>query len=220
TVDLSAYKDNTDNQNLSLSGNNIQISGGNSLDLSDFKDNTDNQNLTFSGTSLSIANGNSVDLAALKDGTGTDNQNLTAKLNGNTLQIEIENGNSVSVDLSPILAAQEATIKNLINRIEKIEKCACNGTLPSLDEQKAKLFQNVPNPYTKETKIPFVIPDNITNAYIKIHNYNGQFLQKIRITQRGKKHIIFDNDFLSSGVYIYSLYTNGIKVDSKKMIIK
>ena len=39
----------------------------------------------------------------LQDGTGTDDQNLTgANLNGTELQIDIENGNSTTVDLAPI----------------------------------------------------------------------------------------------------------------------
>ncbi len=61
SVDLSAYLDNTDNQTLSLSNNNLSISGGNSVDLSAYLDNTDNQTLTLTGTTLAISNGNSVD---------------------------------------------------------------------------------------------------------------------------------------------------------------
>ncbi len=85
---------------------------------------------------------------------------------------------------------------------------------------KAALFQNTPNPYSSETKIPFIVPINVTNAYIKIYNVNGQFIQKIILTERGEKHIIFDNDYLATGVYIYSLYTDGVRIDSKKMIVK
>lgn len=109
----------TDDQNLTgatFSGNTltIDIENGNSvsIDLSQFDDDTDadadptNELLTgasLSGTTLNIIDAGgtqSVDLSALNN-SGTDDQNLTsATLSGNILTIGIENGNSVTVDLS------------------------------------------------------------------------------------------------------------------------
>jgi hypothetical protein len=60
-VSLNQYLDNTDEQQLSLSGSELSITSGNSISLLSFMDNTDQQMLTLSGTSLSITNGNSVD---------------------------------------------------------------------------------------------------------------------------------------------------------------
>ena len=94
----------TDDQNLTLNANSLEIEDGNSVDLSTYLDNTDEQNISGSGLNgtmltIGIENGNAetVDLAPLQDGTGTDDQNLT--LNANSL--EIEDGNSV--DLSTYL---------------------------------------------------------------------------------------------------------------------
>jgi hypothetical protein len=62
---------------------------------------TDDQNLALAGNTLSIEDGNNVDLSGYLD--NTDDQNLTgATLTGNTLQIDIENGTSASVDLSAL----------------------------------------------------------------------------------------------------------------------
>ena len=103
---------NNEIQNLSLSGNTLNITNGNSVDLGGFNNTgSDDQNLT--GASLGpgnvlqidIENGNSttVDLSSLS-GTGTDDQNLTsASLSpANILQINIENGNPATVDLSSL----------------------------------------------------------------------------------------------------------------------
>lgn len=60
-VSLNQYLDNTDEQQLGLSGTEISITGGNSISLLSFMDNTDQQMLTLAGTNLSITNGNSVD---------------------------------------------------------------------------------------------------------------------------------------------------------------
>ncbi|CAM1374083.1 hypothetical protein [Tenacibaculum xiamenense] len=77
----------TDNQNLTLSGSNLSIEGGNSVSLSSLD--TDDQTLSLSGNNLSISQGNSVSLS----GINTDDQNLT--LSGSNLSIE--GGNSVSL---------------------------------------------------------------------------------------------------------------------------
>jgi hypothetical protein len=74
-IDLTPYKDNTDNQDLILNGNTLSITNVNtntnsSVDLGAYMDNTDNQELSISGHSLSIEGGNSISLVV------ADNQNL------------------------------------------------------------------------------------------------------------------------------------------------
>ncbi|SHJ85969.1 hypothetical protein SAMN04488513_110110, partial [Pseudozobellia thermophila] len=67
TVDLSSLA-NTDNQQISLSGNIITLANGTgpdtTVDLTDFRD---DQTLTLTGSSLAISEGNSVDLSTLSD---------------------------------------------------------------------------------------------------------------------------------------------------------
>ena len=202
-----------------------------SVDLSGYLDNTDAQTVSLTGTTLAISNGNSIDLSSLQDGTGTDTQDLTsATLSGDVLQIEIENGNSVSVDLSPILSSlqaevntQSAMITELITRLENVEACACDGKIVvgdgQTDDFNLKLFQNKPNPFNGETIIDFQIPEQIKKAYIKIYDSLGKTLQKITITQRGEGSITYDNETFSSGMYYYSLFADNIKVDTKKMLL-
>ncbi len=107
-VDLSGYLDNTDDQNLTgatLTGNTLQIDIENgtsaSVDLSALDNSgTDDQALSLAGNTLTLEDGGSVDLSGY---VSTDDQNLTgATLTGNTLQINIENGTSASVDLSAL----------------------------------------------------------------------------------------------------------------------
>ena len=201
------------------------------MDLSVYLDNTDAQTVSLTGTTLAISNGNTLDLSSLQDGIGTDAQDLTsAILSGNVLEIEIENGNSVSVDLSPVLLSLQAEINTqsemiatLVARIETVEACACDGALNIIDIQnessKFELSQNIPNPFNGETKIDFKIPSGIQKAYIKIYDSNGKTLQKIAIKQRGEGSIVYDNDRFSSGIYYYSLFADNIKVGTKKMVL-
>jgi hypothetical protein len=59
-VDSVAGGSSTDDQTLSLAGNNLSIEDGNTVNLSGFLDDTDDQTLSLVGTTLSIENGNSV----------------------------------------------------------------------------------------------------------------------------------------------------------------
>ena len=70
TVDLSAFLDNTDTQDLSLSSNTLSLVDGGSVDLAPYLDNTDTQDLSLSSNTLSLTNGGSVDLAPYLDNTG------------------------------------------------------------------------------------------------------------------------------------------------------
>ncbi|MGB0896360.1 MAG: T9SS type A sorting domain-containing protein [Flavobacteriaceae bacterium] len=277
TVDLSGYLDNTDAQNLSLSGstlnidngtgvdlsslqdgtgtdsqelalatNTLSISGGvNTVDLSGYLDNTDAQNLSLSGSTLNIDNGTGVDLSSLQDGVGTDNQELSlssntlsisggsntvdlsgyvntdsqdltsATLTGSIIQIDIENGSSVSVDISPLIA-------DLENRVTVLEACACN-VLEIGDEEiitmRPVLEQNIPNPFDATSAIGYYVPHNTDQADIVFSNNLGQIVDRITITQKGEGEVKIDASNYASGMYYYTLYLDGKKIDTKKMIV-
>ncbi|MBC2839051.1 hypothetical protein H7F20_06860, partial [Robiginitalea sp. SC105] len=70
TVNLSSLDNpGTDNQTLGLDGNDLTITGGNTVDLSGLTSgvNTDEQTLAFDGVNLDILNGNSISLATLEE---------------------------------------------------------------------------------------------------------------------------------------------------------
>lgn len=117
SIDLSPYKDNTDEQTLTLSGNllsiangnsvdlspfnttqaltftgdALSISGGNQIDLSQYADNTDAQTLSFSNHLLSIQNGNQIDLSEYADNTDAQTLSLSGSM------LTIENGNTIDL---------------------------------------------------------------------------------------------------------------------------
>jgi len=89
---------NTDNQTLSLSSNNLSISGGNSVSLASYS-----QDLSLSGTTLSLSGDASpVDLSAF---TNTDNQVIDVlSLSGSTLNASLSGDGvpNVTVSLDPL----------------------------------------------------------------------------------------------------------------------
>ncbi|MBL6664213.1 MAG: hypothetical protein ISP71_08975, partial [Flavobacteriales bacterium] len=105
-----------DEQQISLVGNVIYLENGGSIDLTDLLANagTDNQRLTLTGTLLNLEDGGTVDLANLLANVDTDNQNLTyISLNGTILEVDIEDGDSVSTNLVG-LASDSAFVNNFI----------------------------------------------------------------------------------------------------------
>ncbi|MCZ4410413.1 hypothetical protein O3Q51_16475 [Cryomorphaceae bacterium 1068] len=105
-VDLSSYLDNTDNQDLALSGTTLTLSGDvTPVDLStlpgigddaDADPSNEIQDLSLSGNTLSLSDdGTTVDLSGYLD--NTDNQDLT--LSGSTLSLT---GDGTTVDLSNV----------------------------------------------------------------------------------------------------------------------
>ena len=101
TANLSSLLDNTDSQSLSISGNSLSISGGNSVTLPAGSLNNDNDStnelnasVSVSGNILSVTDAGgakTADLSAFKD--NTDSQTLS--LSGSTLSIA--GGNSVTL---------------------------------------------------------------------------------------------------------------------------
>ncbi len=116
TVDLSVFNNaGTDDQNLTLTGDSLEIEDGNNVDLSGYLDNTDDQNiesLGIAGNILTVGiesgTAQTVDLSTL---VGTDNQNIeNLALAGNTLTVGIEDGTSQNVDLSSLIGTDDQTI--------------------------------------------------------------------------------------------------------------
>ncbi len=69
----------TDSQDLSISGDNLSLTGDPTpapIDLSGYMDNTDNQTLSVGGGNLSISGGNSVPLTSLDDGDNSQTNEL------------------------------------------------------------------------------------------------------------------------------------------------
>lgn len=167
--------------------------------------------------------------------TNTDQQNLTAAtLSGNILTIEIENGTSVNVDLSPILttletenANQQAQIDDLLTRVTALEDCACGGTLSVVNpiddtnrSQQPILYQNIPNPFNGTTSIKYFVPNSYKSAAIVFSNNAGQVIDTIELKVLGDNELYFNSDSLAKGVYYYTLFVDSRKFDTKKMVIE
>ena len=111
TVPLASLA-NTDSQTLSLSGQVLTISAGNSVTLADT--NTDSQtiNAALAGTTLQLRPENTttsetVDLSSL---TNTDTQTIAANLNGTDLRLQITGSSTQTVPLASLANTDSQTL--------------------------------------------------------------------------------------------------------------
>ncbi len=83
-----------------------------------------------------------------------------------------------------------------------------------------KLGQNYPNPFNPKTTVKYQLPKaGLVN--LKVFDMLGREVAELVNTKQeaGSYSLTFDASNLSSGVYFYSLYSDGQKVDTKKMVL-
>lgn len=82
------------------------------------------------------------------------------------------------------------------------------------------LYQNYPNPFNSGTNIKYQIANNkfIT---LKVFDIIGKEISTLvnKKQNQGIYEIKFDGRNLSSGIYLYSLFIDGVRVDTKKIIL-
>ena len=82
------------------------------------------------------------------------------------------------------------------------------------------LYQNYPNPFNPKTIISYEL---VTSSFISIKVFDilGKEINELinKKQNPGKYEIDFDGSALSSGVYFYSLVTDGVTRDTKKMLL-
>ena len=54
---------------------------------------------------------------------------------------------------------------------------------------------------------------------ICIYDMQGTQIKRIDISERGHSHIIINGSELKAGMYLYSLFANGMEIDTKRMIL-
>jgi hypothetical protein len=85
-------------------------------------------------------------------------------------------------------------------------------------EIRGKLQQNRPNPFSNETIISYEIDGNFQKAQIVIMDFNGNEIKNYPIKD-SRNEFRFNGDFLSPGIYFYSLFADNNLLDVRKMII-
>lgn len=80
------------------------------------------------------------------------------------------------------------------------------------------LSQNVPNPFSANTKISYSIPSSYQSAKLGVYDLNGHELKLIDL-KTASGEVIIEGGHLQAGMYIYSLIVDGKTLATKKMTL-
>ena len=87
------------------------------------------------------------------------------------------------------------------------------------------LFQNYPNPFNPKSNIKYEIKKEVgsqkSEVRIIVYDISGKQVAILVNENKnpGKYEVVFDGNNLSSGIYFYSLYVDGVRIDTKKMLM-
>lgn len=132
----------------------------------------------------------------------------------------ISNNNDGSI----FVTADKDSLSYRFNMISRITDLGASfrvtnpSALNSISPEVFSLEQNYPNPFNPVTSIKYNIPGN---GYVKFNVYDmlGQVvLSKNEFQSAGSHEIKFNGSDFSSGIYFYSIESNGFN-DTKKMLL-
>ena len=145
------------------------------------------------------------------DGTGTwiGDGVLDGRLRFDSIQLSYEPGSAISGRLYfDDLRLAETVSSNLVNSAAKIP-------------QNNFLSQNYPNPFNASTSIKFGLSSN-THVKLDLYDVTGKHITTVidRMMGPGFYTEIIDARVLASGIYIYTLQTNDIRLSRRMTLIK
>ncbi len=147
------------------------------------------------------------------------------------------NGDTISTaspDVTALQAkvdVQEQEIANLKNTIAQMQiamsEC-CNSFSNSIEQQQGsgitqtdvpQLEQNVPNPFNQNSYVKYYLPSTAQTGIIIITDLTGRVLKEFDGLATGYNQVNINAGDLVSGTYQYSLYVDGVRIDTKQMVL-
>lgn len=110
-------------------------------------------------------------------------------------------------------------LKNMVNSLtsQDVKKSIQDADL-SRTQDGVTLSQNVPNPFSANTKISYSIPSSYQSAKLGVYDLNGHELKLIDLTS-AKGDVIIEGGHLQAGMYLFSLIVDGKTLATKKMTL-
>ncbi|HZE85127.1 MAG TPA: M28 family peptidase [Puia sp.] len=91
------------------------------------------------------------------------------------------------------------------------------------DEYGIQLLQNKPNPFDEATMITIMSGTDLfaNRAWVNISTLDGKVIQRVKVPlHKGINEIMYDHGFGFTGTYIYSLFIDGLPVQSRTMVFR
>lgn len=126
------------------------------------------------------------------------------------------------IELIPLLIMKVQELSKELEELKQVNAGPIYKQVPAHNtlSKQAVLYQNVPNPFTVDTKIAYHLPKNTRTATLYIYNMSGLQVADYPIMSFGEGAVIVAGGALEAGMYLYSLIADGQIVDTKRMVLK
>lgn len=127
-------------------------------------------------------------------------------------------------ELIPILVKstqeQQEQIAALQNEITTLKNLVAQLTRTDTERnQKGALGVASPNPVNNSTLITYTLPNDVRTAHLLLTDMKGSTLRQVTLTSRGPATYNLQTADLAAGTYTYSLHADGVRIDSKQILI-
>ncbi len=129
--------------------------------------------------------------------------------------------------LIPVLVGAIQEQQQLIQKLQN--QLAVNPANPNIEAGRNEftefskegfaLAQNKPNPFGRETIIPYTLPETNQQCSISIFDLNSVQVMHVPLKTKGKGELVIRANDLKPGTYVYSLLVDGTTIFSRKMLI-
>ncbi len=92
-------------------------------------------------------------------------------------------------------------------------------SIKEVNNNNAYLGNNIPNPFTNSTIIPYQLPDKYTSAEIVVADISGRMIKKYVLNNGTNKIEISNADLPDNGIYFYTLLIDGKNIKTNKMVL-
>jgi hypothetical protein len=129
--------------------------------------------------------------------------------------------------LSAVVAQLQDSLNNVVaqmnDRLSKIEQTLGIGNnkqnAPAVELSSAKLYQNIPNPFSQSTQINYYVPYSAGSAVLQVTDMTGVIIKSVAVNSKGNGQLTLATNQLASGTYAYTLIVDGNIIDTKIMVL-
>ncbi len=137
------------------------------------------------------------------------------------MEAQLETQANQLQEMQSQMATMLESVQAMQAKTAKCCDCPTNGSTGAIAPsggKEMKLGQNIPNPFTNQTRIEFSIPESAA-VILEITDATGRPLERLIDAQmtQGEHSAVWDGTGFAPGVYFYTLYANG-QLLTKKMI--
>lgn len=148
-------------------------------------------------------------------GTGTSYDPQSANTTGRTFVLLVTPGGATTCGTP--------TFANSCRKITVIPAPCSPSRIGVADEEREasdeSLAQNIPNPFSDETRIAIEVPEKSRHAYLEIYTLDGRILEKIPVKAGSQEITLTRKQFPAAGMYLYTLMLDGAQSQMKKLVV-